>query len=97
MAASGLLNKGHKDGQVVLGNTLTDDPFPDHRFDYLLANPPFGVDWKARRRSSTAGPALGLGVGSDVGMELESRRAAGTRVNATEPKGSGTEGDAVAH
>jgi type I restriction-modification system DNA methylase subunit len=34
---------------VVLGNTLTDDPFPDQHFDYLLANPPFGVDWKAEK------------------------------------------------
>ena len=50
VAASDLLIKDHKDGQVVLGNTLTDDPFPDHRFDYLLANPPFGVDWKAENR-----------------------------------------------
>jgi type I restriction enzyme M protein len=51
VAASDLLIKGHKDGQVVLGNTLTDDPFPDHRFDYLLANPPFGVDWKAEKKT----------------------------------------------
>jgi type I restriction enzyme M protein len=50
VAASDLLDQGHKDGQVVLGNTLTDDPFPDHRFDYLLANPPFGVDWKAEKK-----------------------------------------------
>jgi type I restriction enzyme M protein len=50
VAASDLLIKGHKDGQVVLGNTLTNDPFPDHRFDYLLANPPFGVDWKAEKK-----------------------------------------------
>lgn len=50
VAASDLLIKGHKDGQVVLGNTLTDDPFPDHSFDYLLANPPFGVDWKAEKK-----------------------------------------------
>lgn len=50
VAASDLLIKGHKDGQVVLGNTLTDDPFPNHRFDYLLANPPFGVDWKAEKK-----------------------------------------------
>ena len=51
VAASDLLIKGHKDGQVVLGNTLTDDPFPDQRFDYLLANPPFGVDWKAEKKT----------------------------------------------
>jgi len=50
VAASDLLIKGHKDGQVVLGNTLTDDPFPDTDFDYLLANPPFGVDWKAEKK-----------------------------------------------
>jgi type I restriction enzyme M protein len=50
VAASDLLIKGHKDGQVVLGNTLTGDPFPDQRFDYLLANPPFGVDWKAEKK-----------------------------------------------
>lgn len=50
VAASDLLIKGHKDGEVALGNTLTDDPFPDHRFDYLLANPPFGVDWKAEKK-----------------------------------------------
>lgn len=50
VAASDLLIKGHKDGQVVLGNTLTDDPFSDFRFDYLLANPPFGVDWKAEKK-----------------------------------------------
>ncbi len=51
VAASDLLIKGHKDGLVVLGNTLTDDPFPDQRFDYLLANPPFGVDWKAEKKT----------------------------------------------
>jgi len=50
VAASDLLIKGHKDGQVVLGNTLTYDPFPGQRFDYLLANPPFGVDWKAEKK-----------------------------------------------
>jgi type I restriction enzyme M protein len=50
VAASDLLIKGHKDGQVVLGNTLTEDPFPDHHFDYMLANPPFGVDWKAEKK-----------------------------------------------
>jgi len=29
-----------------LGNTLTDDKFADETFDYMLSNPPFGVDWK---------------------------------------------------
>lgn len=50
VAASDLLIKGHKDSSVALGNTLTEDPFPGQRFDYLLANPPFGVDWKAEKK-----------------------------------------------
>ena len=50
VAASDLLIKGHKDSSVALGNTLTEDPFPTQRFDYLLANPPFGVDWKAEKK-----------------------------------------------
>ena len=29
------------------GNSLTNDAFPLERFDYILANPPYGVDWKA--------------------------------------------------
>jgi len=48
VAASDLLIKGHKDSRIEFGNTLTEPPFEDvDGFDYLLANPPFGVDWKA--------------------------------------------------
>lgn len=55
VAASDLLIKGHKDSRVEFGNTLTEDPFKDSSgidlcFDYLLANPPFGVDWKAEKK-----------------------------------------------
>lgn len=50
VAASDLLIKGHKDSRIEYGNTLTDDQFPDMCFDYLLANPPFGVDWKAEQK-----------------------------------------------
>lgn len=58
VAASDLLIKGHKDGQVVLGNTLTGDPFPGQRFDYLLANPPFGVDRKAEKKTIDRWPSF---------------------------------------
>ena len=50
VAASDLLIKGHMDSRIEFGNTLTDDKFSDERFDYLLANPPFGVDWKAEQK-----------------------------------------------
>lgn len=33
-------------GQIVVGNTLTDDKFIGNKFNYMLANPPFGVNWK---------------------------------------------------
>ncbi|MFV2091072.1 MAG: class I SAM-dependent DNA methyltransferase, partial [Pseudomonadales bacterium] len=53
VAASDLLIKGFKNSRIEFGNTLTDDKFtksPEDRFDYLLANPPFGVDWKAEKK-----------------------------------------------
>lgn len=51
VAASDLLIKGHRDSRIEFGNTLTEPPFADvEGFDYLLANPPFGVDWKAEQK-----------------------------------------------
>ncbi len=51
VAASDLLIKGYRDSRIEFGNTLTDDKFPDMKFDYLLANPPFGVDWKVEKKT----------------------------------------------
>lgn len=59
VAASDLLIKGHKDSRVEFGNTLTEDPFTDLNFDYLLANPPFGVDWKAEKKIIDRWPDFG--------------------------------------
>ena len=56
VAASDLLIKGHRDSRVELGNTLTDDKFSDLHFDYLLANPPFGVDWKGEKKEINRWP-----------------------------------------
>lgn len=36
----------NQDGQIAVGNTLTDDHFAGKTFNYMLANPPFGVKWK---------------------------------------------------
>lgn len=59
VAASDLLIKGQKDSRVELGNTLIDDRFEDmHWFDYMLANPPFGVDWKAEKREIDHWPSF---------------------------------------
>lgn len=43
---SDMLIKGEKPENIVLGNSLSADGHPDDHFDYMLANPPFGVDWK---------------------------------------------------
>lgn len=43
---SDMLIKGENPDNIVLGNSFTADGFANERFDYLLANPPFGIDWK---------------------------------------------------
>jgi type I restriction enzyme M protein len=40
------LIQGHKTENIKLGNTLSNDQLPHERFDYCLANPPFGVKWE---------------------------------------------------
>jgi len=54
---SDMLIKGEDADNVVLGDTFTQDGFtraPDGKrwaFDYMLANPPFGVEWKQQQKA----------------------------------------------
>ena len=41
-----MLIKGQDVSRIKLGNTLSDDQLYADKFDYMLSNPPFGVDWK---------------------------------------------------
>jgi len=41
-----MLIKGQDIGNIIFGNTLSADGLPGERFDYMLSNPPFGVEWK---------------------------------------------------
>ena len=41
-----MLIKGQDVSRIKLGNTLSDDQLAGDKFDYMLSNPPFGVDWK---------------------------------------------------
>ncbi|MGB1250546.1 MAG: type I restriction-modification system subunit M [Candidatus Promineifilaceae bacterium] len=41
-----MLIKGQDVSRIKLGNTLSNDQLDGDRFDYMLSNPPFGVDWK---------------------------------------------------
>ena len=41
-----MLIKGQDVGNIIAGNTFSDDGHPHRKFDYMLSNPPFGVEWK---------------------------------------------------
>ncbi len=41
-----MLIKGQDVSNIKLGNTLSQDQLYSNKFDYMLSNPPFGVDWK---------------------------------------------------
>ncbi|MFI6935504.1 N-6 DNA methylase [Streptomyces sp. NPDC050287] len=43
---SDLMIKGQDPENIRFGNSFSDDGHARRRFDYLLANPPFGVEWK---------------------------------------------------
>lgn len=45
-----MLIKGQEISNIVLGNTLSADGLPAAKFDYMLSNPPFGVEWKKIER-----------------------------------------------
>ncbi len=52
-----MLIKGENAQNIILGDTFTNDHYDrrtdgaKHTFDYMLANPPFGVEWKQQRRT----------------------------------------------
>jgi type I restriction enzyme M protein len=41
-----MLIKGQDVANIIFGNTFSDDGHPHRKFDYMLSNPPFGVEWK---------------------------------------------------
>lgn len=43
---SDMLIKGQNPSNIKFGNSFTQDGLEDYTFDYMLCNPPFGVDWK---------------------------------------------------
>jgi len=43
---SDMLIKGQNPDQIKFGNSFTQDGLKEEQFDYMLSNPPFGVEWK---------------------------------------------------
>jgi len=61
---SDMLIKGQEPGNIVYGNSFTEDGFPTQKFDYMLSNPPFGVSWKKVKEAiekSTTSKAMVVG------------------------------------
>ena len=46
ICGSDMLIKGHNIDHIAFGDSFINDHFAQHKFDYMLANPPFGVEWK---------------------------------------------------
>ena len=72
ICSADMLIKGEKTANIVLGDTLGDgktgDGFEGEHFHYLMANPPFGVEWKdqkniVEREHKTMGFAGRFGAG----------------------------------
>jgi type I restriction enzyme M protein len=51
VCGSDMLIKGHNIDHIVFGSSFTKDGFSTTKFDYLLANPPFGVEWKPEQEA----------------------------------------------
>ena len=43
---SDMMIKGQDPEHIVRGNSFSEDGHPSGKFDYMLSNPPFGVEWK---------------------------------------------------
>ena len=75
IAASDLLMKGNENSDIRFGDSLINDQYPSRdsetkgQFDYLLANPPFGVDWK-KQRNEVQREYNTLGFGGRFGAGL---------------------------
>jgi type I restriction enzyme M protein len=48
ICGSDLMIKGQSLENIYCGDSFNDDHFPGKKFDYMLANPPFGVEWKPK-------------------------------------------------
>ena len=83
-AASDMLMKqvDHNGGidNIRFGDSFTDDQFPHEKFDYLLANPPFGVDWKKQKNEiEREHEKLGFGGRFGAGLPRVRRSVFGPR------------------
>ena len=51
IAKADMLIKGGDADNFRQGDTLDDDKFKGYKFDYIISNPPFGIDWKKQKKA----------------------------------------------
>lgn len=54
IAKANMLIKGGDAENMKHGNTLSDDKFEGYMFDYIISNPPFGIEWKNEKAAVEA-------------------------------------------
>lgn len=54
IAKADMLIKGGNASGMMYGDTLNDDKFTGYEFDYIISNPPFGIDWKREKEAVEA-------------------------------------------
>ncbi|MGQ0778947.1 MAG: type I restriction-modification system subunit M [Pseudonocardiales bacterium] len=64
---SDMLMSSHR-GRIVFGNSFSNDGHEGRKFDYMLANPPFGVEWKKVKDEIEAEAELGYGGRFGAGL-----------------------------
>jgi len=50
ICTSDMIIKGQEVNHIIYGDTLRNDGLTDEKFDYMLCNPPFGVEWKKQEK-----------------------------------------------
>lgn len=51
IAKADTLIKGGNADNMRQGDTLGDDKFTGYKFDYIISNPPFGIEWKTSKKA----------------------------------------------
>lgn len=67
-----MLIKGNNADYIKDGNTLSDDQFEGHTFDYIISNPPFGREWKNEKAKVEAEAKRGFAGRFGAGLPATS-------------------------
>jgi type I restriction enzyme M protein len=59
IAKADMLIRGGEPNNMRYGDTLSDDQFKGFTFQYIISNPPFGIDWKKEQKAVEKEAALG--------------------------------------